>query len=128
MRVKSEKKERRRLADIDVFHNSKPIEQTKCLAFGCLNGFVLKVIAIVSMIIDHVAFTFFDGGSTIYFVCRAIGRLAFPIFAFLLVEGFVHSKNRAKYALRLFIFAVLSEIPYNLFLSGSWSFLRVRNI
>ena len=93
--------------------------------YKVLSGSVLKTIALVSMIIDHTAFVFsakfpgalFSIGSksySAYSIMRWIGRLAFPIYCFLLVEGFLHTKDRKKYALRLFIFALISEIPFNL--------------
>lgn len=50
----------------------------------------------------------------VYFLLRAVGRLSFPLFCFILAEGFFHTKNRKKYQQRLFIFALLSEIPYDL--------------
>lgn len=97
-----------------------------------ISGFVLKMIAVVTMFIDHAAATVLaavitqkprwspvDQGNymhwyTIYTVLRSIGRMAFPIYCFLLVEGFFYTKNRTKYALRLFGFALLSEIPFDL--------------
>ena len=99
--------------------------------YKILSGTALKIIALITMLIDHFALTVLYWGILypnspispdseyykvyqIYRLCRNIGRVAFPIFCFLLVEGFVHSTNRKKYALRLVIFALVSEIPFNL--------------
>ena len=82
------------------------------------SSFRLKVIAIITMVIDHIAvFLLADmGGSygTAYDIMRGIGRLSFPIFCFLLVEGYYRTKNLSKYMLRLAAFAVISQIPYSL--------------
>ena len=99
--------------------------------FG-ISGSTLKLIAIVSMLIDHTAATVIrallisaspdwqPGLRTLYSVSRDIGRLAFPIFCFLLVEGFLHTRNPKKYAGRLFLFALISEIPFDLALQSGW--------
>ena len=79
-----------------------------------LNGFHLKLIAICTMFIDHMGHTLFPGVMWL----RCIGRVAFPIFCFLIAEGCVYTHDRKKYALRLLVFALLSEIPYNLMNSG----------
>ena len=99
---------------------------------GGLTGNVLKWIAIVSMVIDHIGFvlieTNYDEKGTflerlpwskeqILFadsILREIGRLAFPIFCFLLVQGAIYTRNRKKYALRLFLFSLISEVPFDL--------------
>ncbi len=81
-----------------------------------MNGLTLKCIAVVSMLIDHVGAVLFPQ----YRWMRAIGRIAFPIYCFLLVEGYSHTRNVKKYLLRLGLFALISEIPFNLAFSGVW--------
>lgn len=80
-----------------------------------LNGFHLKLIAICTMFIDHLGYTLFPGDLWL----RCVGRVAFPIFCFLIAEGCVYTHDRRKYALRLLAFALLSEIPFNLMNSGA---------
>ena len=75
-----------------------------------LNSYQLKCIAIITMLIDHIGAVLFPEN----LVLRYIGRISFPIFCFLLAEGFYHTKNVKKYMMRLAVFAVLSEIPYDL--------------
>ncbi len=99
--------------------------------YKCLSGSTLKTIAIISMFIDHAALVLLYWGVLysnqpiiegtkiyhiylIYNVMRKIGRIAFPIFCFLLIEGFIHTSNHKKYAIRLLLFALISEIPYDL--------------
>ncbi len=100
-----------------------------------LNGNQLKLIAVISMLIDHVAFTLYPfvfmgnpAGEFLYDVMRGIGRIAFPVYAFMLAEGFFHTRSWTKYALRMFICALISEIPYNYMIGGSWQFAAAQNI
>lgn len=82
---------------------------------------VLQCLAVVTMLIDHMGYRLFPGMEWL----RVVGRLAFPIFAFMLVEGFVHTSNRKKYLLRLGIFALVSEIPYRIFTYGFYGWPTV---
>lgn len=67
-----------------------------------IDGFQLKIIAAITMLIDHIGYVFSQFlPRDIYVYLRSVGRLSFPIFAFLLVEGFVHTKNRLNYLSRL---------------------------
>ena len=90
----------------------------------------LKIIACVTMLIDHVGATVvesqffvtpFDGIYYLYFAMRIIGRVAFPIYCFLLAEGAHYTHNPRKYALRLFIGALLSEPGFDIALFGGWT-------
>lgn len=79
-----------------------------------LSSFGLKYIALFTMTIDHFGAIFLPYGELSYSISRGIGRIAFPVFCFLLVEGFFHTSNRRAYFLRLLLFAFLSEIPFDM--------------
>ncbi len=118
-----------------------------------ITGSTLKIIAIVTMFIDHVGAALFEhyqykflanfgadyckaaisakipwlwadwmGNEAVVqsidMILRAIGRIAFPIFCFLLVEGFLHTRNVKKYLIRLLIFAFVSDVPFDLAFFG----------
>lgn len=76
-----------------------------------MSSFILKMIAIISMLIDHSGYILFHGFSFLNY----IGRISFPIFAFQISEGYKHTRDVKKYFLRLLIFAFISQIPYMLF-------------
>ena len=84
-----------------------------------VTSWTLKWIAIVTMAVDHTGVVFVrELPIDTYQLMRHIGRIAFPIFCFLLVEGFRHTRNRWKYLRNLAIFALVSEAPYDLALLG----------
>lgn len=120
-----------------------------------LSGSSLKLIAVITMLIDHVgagilgrlmmARGFMDiasaGGMAAsiwlqenaelyygYLVMRKIGRIAFPIFVFLIVEGFQRTRSKEKYVLRMAVFALLSEIPFDLVFKGQILEFTYQNI
>ena len=82
----------------------------------CLNATHLKLIAMACMLLDHLWATLIDGN--LWMTC--VGRIAFPIFAFQVAEGYAHTKNFKRYLLRMFLFALAAEIPYNLMAGGWW--------
>lgn len=115
------------------------MEHTENLAkYQFLNGSHLKLIAVITMLIDHTALILLPclpvlqiplfAEYTVYAVLRKIGRLAFPLFCFLLAEGFYYTKNRLHYGRNLLIFALISELPYNLMKSGRLFYPNAQNI
>ena len=89
-----------------------------------MNSFQLKWIAVLTMAIDHTGAVLFPENV----VLRCIGRIAFPIFCFLLVEGVFYTRNVYKYMGRLALFALLSEVPFDLALYGVPLELRHQNV
>ena len=80
-----------------------------------LNANQLKLIAIIAMTVDHLTWTLFPGYDSRWFVLLAhvIGRLTAPIMWFFIAEGYHHTRNVQKYALRLFLLAFVSHFAYN---------------
>ena len=114
---------------------------TKCE----VTGTELKIIAVISMVIDHIGAglievwlkmngDFYPNQDFVYslyrldIVLRYIGRLAFPIYCYLLVEGFVHTKNIRNYALRLLIIAIISEVPFDYLFANSYFYWEHNNV
>lgn len=101
-------------------------EETKkqIISFG-ITSFVLHILAMAFMLSDHLWATVIPWKAD-WMTC--LGRLAFPMFAFMTVEGFFHTRNRKRYAIRMLAFALLSEVPFNLMMSGSFLYPFHQNV
>ena len=93
--------------------------------FGFLSSNLLKIIAMAAMVIDHASVIFIGPENTVW---RHIGRIAFPIFAFMIAEGAVHTKNKFLYAVRLLAFAVISEVPFDMAFNGTYLEFSHQNV
>lgn len=113
--------------------------------YGCFTGSTLKWMAMIAMLINHFgdivlkgvimnapysAFTDaqFQGIYSCYEIFHAIGRISMPIFCFLMVEGFVYTRDVKKYLARLCLFALISEVPYDLAFGTSAFDLAQQNV
>ena len=81
----------------------------------------IKYLAVISMLCDHIAYAFLPSSSTIYMAMRMFGRIAAPSMCFVLAQGFIHTSNRKKYFIRLFVFALISQLPFSYFGFGSYT-------
>lgn len=79
-----------------------------------LSSFLLRLIALASMVIDHTGLALFPNVGLL----RCIGRLSFPIYCFLIAEGYLHTRSVAAYGRRLLLLAILSEIPFDMLIFG----------
>ena len=107
-----------------------------CSKIQFLSGAQLKTIAILSMLIDHIHKALIypnlvsnDGFLTIVSdLFDIIGRIAFPLFCFMLVEGYFKTRSRKKYLLNLLVFGVISEVPFDMFTSASFFNMNWNNV
>ena len=90
----------------------------------CLSALHLKILAMALMVCSHLWSTVVAGHNWL----DAVGRLAFPIFAFLIAEGFFHTGNFKKYLGRMFLFALISELPFDLMAEGGWFYPFHQNV
>ncbi|MBD3238521.1 MAG: hypothetical protein GF332_02690 [Candidatus Moranbacteria bacterium] len=79
-----------------------------------LTTFHLKIIAVFFMVVDHVGYVFFPE----HLEFRLLGRLSFPLFAFLIAQGYNYTKNKKSYFFRLLLFALACHFPYALFIQN----------
>ena len=110
-----------------------------------INAAALKWLACITMFIDHaalmilyhrvlipnvpiVAGTQLEMIYHLYRILRGIGRIAFPIYCFFIVEGYLHTRNVKKYAVRLLLFGIISEIPFNLLVTMQFRSLEYQNV
>ena len=89
-----------------------------------ISAAALHIIAMTFMLMDHLWATLLPAQD--WLTC--IGRIAFPVFAFMTVEGYFHTHNLKKYMLRLLLFALISEIPFDLMYGGTWFYPIHQNV
>lgn len=89
-----------------------------------MTSFMLRLLALLSMLADHTGLALFPRVS----VFRCVGRLAFPLYCFLLVQGYIHTRDVRAYARRLLLLAILSEIPFDLLIFGRVSCTVEQNV
>ena len=89
-----------------------------------LSAATLHILAMTFMLMDHLWATLLPAQE--WLTC--VGRIAFPIFAFMAVEGYFHTHNLKKYLLRMLIFAVISEVPFDLMYGGTWFYPVHQNV
>lgn len=89
-----------------------------------LSAAALHILAMAFMLMDHLWATLLPAQE--WLTC--VGRIAFPIFAFMAVEGYFHTHNLKKYLLRMLIFAVISEVPFDLMYGGTWFYPVHQNV
>ena len=95
-----------------------------CKGGSAVDGFWLKLLAMVTMLIDHTGMALFPQMPEL----RLVGRLAFPVYCFLLAEGAAHTSNFGNYLGRLAAFAVISEVPYDLACRNTLFYVGAQNV
>ena len=109
-----------------------------------MSALFLKLIALITMLVDHTAacmnragllaagnpygLIVYEGNFSLYWLMRVIGRLAFPIFCFQIVEGAMHTRNKGYYAVRIGLLAVISEVPFDFALHAAVPYWGGQNV
>lgn len=93
-----------------------------------LNRNHLKLIACLTMLVDHIGYVLHLKGAAFIVTRAIIGRIAFPLFGYLLVEGLFHTRSRAKYLLRILLLGLISEVPYDLLFYRRTFYWKNQNI
>jgi hypothetical protein len=94
-----------------------------------MSSFALKILAMTAMLIDHIGAAFEPYmPHSVYLLCRTAGRLAMPLFCFMIAEGLFHTRDAKKYLLRLALFAMVSEVPFDLLFNGVWLEFSSQNV
>ncbi len=83
-----------------------------------MNRNQLKTLAALAMLLDHIAAAFMPASGVWYVILRFFGRVSAPVMAYFVAEGYRHTHNVTRYALRLFLFALLSWVPFAVFETG----------
>ena len=94
-----------------------------------MSSFAIKMLAMFTMLIDHIGVAFdLHLPIPVYLLCRTVGRLAMPLFCFMVAEGLFHTRNVKKYLLRLLLFALVSEVPFDRLFRGAWLEFSYQNV
>ena len=100
------------MSDITTLEKSTGTTQLQPNKGAFISANVIKYIAVIAMLIDHIAWCFVDTNSALGFVMHLIGRMTAPIMTYFIVEGYHYTRNVNRYLLRLAIFAAVSWIPF----------------
>ena len=83
-----------------------------------MNRDTIKYIAMITMLLNHVSFIFLEPGTVLAEILTAVGYFTAPVMCYFLVEGMTYTRSPKKYGQRLLLFAVISELPYCLAMTG----------
>lgn len=101
------------------FTTDQPRILRNSIPFIHMSGSALKCVAMAAMVLDHCAMAFVNDDESLLLILRTLGRIAFPVFAFMAVQGFLFTRNRARYISGLWLCGILSEAVWRLMTGGT---------
>lgn len=103
--------------------------EAETVEFCGLTANALKMIAVFAMAVQHFTIKFMSSQSSAYFLLVALGKVTAPVMCFFIAEGFYYTRNRKRYLVRLFLFALLSHVPHALaFGFPVWKFWKYTSV